>query len=156
MKGGRKSSSGRGEEEGKNCLAWLQSKRAEEDSVFSFFLLLRSRLAAAVTDGLCMRMRTGRGCLCARAHCRGAHPSAFPRDAARTWEKALAARKKKERKKAPCHTEAISAVCQPVKRSQHDQRKQRRKKNNANKKRARGNKVERGIRGGMKEKHRRK
>lgn len=97
MKGGRKSSSGR--EEGKNCLAWLQSKRAEEDSVFSFFLLLRLRLAAAVTDGLCMRMRTGRGCLCARAHCRGAHPSAFLRDAARTWEKALAARKKKKKKK---------------------------------------------------------
>lgn len=107
MKGGRKSSSGREEEEGKNCLAWLQSKRAEEDSVFSFFLLLRLRLAAAVTDGLCMRMRTGRGCLCARAHCRGAHPSAFPRDAARTWEKALAARKKKKKKRRKKHPATV-------------------------------------------------
>lgn len=95
---GGKAAAAERKRKGKNCLARLQSKRAEEDSVFSFFLLLRLRLAAAVTDGLCMRMRTGRGCLCARAHCRGAHPSAFPRDAARTWEKALAARKKKKKK----------------------------------------------------------
>lgn len=48
----RKSSSGGEEGEGKKkCFAWLQSKRAEEDSVF-----FRLRLAAAVTDGLCMRM----------------------------------------------------------------------------------------------------
>lgn len=152
IKGGRKS--GREEEEGKNRLAWLQSKRAEEDSVFSFFPLLRLRLAAAVTDGLCMRMRTGCGCLCARAHCRGAHPSAFPRDAARTWEKALAARKKKKKK----HPATLKQYQRRV-RSQHDQRKQRKegkKKKTANEKRARGNKVERGIRGGMKEKHGRK
>lgn len=49
--------SGGEEGEGKNCFAWLQSKRAEEDSVFFFPLLLRVRLAAAVTDGLCMRAR---------------------------------------------------------------------------------------------------
>lgn len=38
MKGGRKSGREEEEEGKKNRLAWLQSKRAEEDSVFSFFL----------------------------------------------------------------------------------------------------------------------
>lgn len=51
LKGGRKSSSGGEEGEEKKCFAWLQSKQAEEDSVF-----FRLRLAAAVTDGLCMRI----------------------------------------------------------------------------------------------------
>lgn len=59
-------------------------------------------------------------------------------DVARTWEKALAARKT-----APCHTEAISAARQPA-RSQRDQRKQRK----TPKKRAQRNKVERGMEGG--------
>lgn len=39
MKGGRKSGREEEEEGEKNCLAWLQSKQAEEDSVFSFFFL---------------------------------------------------------------------------------------------------------------------
>lgn len=111
-------------------------------SSLSFPLLLRLGLAAAVTDGLCMQMRMERGCLCARAYCRGPHPSAFPGDAARTWEKALAARKT-----APCHTEAISAARQPA-RSQRDQRKQRK---TPKKKRAQRNKVERGRGGARKE-----
>lgn len=109
---------------GKEKTASLGSNQSgrRRTACFFFPLLLRVRLAAAVTDGLCMRARRrgGRGCLCARAYCRRPHPSAFPGDAARTWEKALAARKA-----APCHTEAISAARQPARRSQRDQRQQR-------------------------------
>lgn len=69
MKGGRKSSREE-EEEGKKLPRLAPIKAGgggQRVFFFSFFLffspLLRSRLAAAVTDGLCMRMRTGRGCL---------------------------------------------------------------------------------------------
>lgn len=59
----------------KKSFAWLQSKRAEEGSMF-----FRLRLAAAVTDGCVCTFVHDCECWCVFAHCRRAHPSAFPGD----------------------------------------------------------------------------
>ena len=98
VEGGRKSSSG-GEKGGgwggeKNCFAWLQSKRVEDDVFFFFFFFLRLRLATAVTDACaCAWVCGARVFMCERTLSRGSSVS-ISRGRGRTWEKALVARKK--------------------------------------------------------------